>query len=42
MTAPTLTTKLDRESPEAKAASQALIDSLWGSYVADVRAVRPF
>ena len=28
-------------SPEAKAAEQALVDSLWGSYVADVRAVRP-
>jgi protease-4 len=28
-------------SPEAKAAEQALVDSLWSSYAADVRAVRP-
>ncbi len=28
-------------SPEAKAAEQALVDSLWHSYTADVRAVRP-
>ncbi len=28
-------------SPEAKAAEQALVDSLWGSYIADVRAARP-
>ena len=28
-------------SPEAKAAEQALVDSLWSSYTADVRAARP-
>ncbi len=28
-------------SPEAKAAEQALVDSLWATYVADVRKVRP-
>ncbi len=28
-------------SPEAKAAEQALIDTLWGSYTAEVRAARP-
>nr|WP_310524544.1 signal peptide peptidase SppA [Polymorphobacter sp.] len=28
-------------SPEAKAANQALVDSLWTSYVADVRKARP-
>ena len=30
-----------QSSPEAKAASQALIDSLWATFVADVKAVRP-
>jgi len=28
-------------SPEAKAAEQALVDSLWGTYAADVHAARP-
>lgn len=28
-------------SPEARAANQAIVDTLWGHYLADVRAVRP-
>lgn len=32
---------LSQSSPEAKAAEQALVDSLWKTYRADVRAIRP-
>lgn len=32
---------LAQSSPEARAANQALVDSLWTSYRADVKAVRP-
>ena len=32
---------LTRSSPEARTANQALVDSLWGSFQADVKAARP-
>ena len=32
---------LARSSPEARAANQALVDSLWGSFIADVKVARP-